>query len=306
MDEFEFIDRIRTQAHRPADSQITIGIGDDAAALKWKPERETIVATDMLMEGVHFDFDIATQVQAGRKALAVNLSDLAAMAAIPRYALVSLAFSAHKESRLAEEVMQGMFDLAKQFDVAIIGGDTNSWNGPCVLSVTVIGEASARGVVTRAGAQVGDAIYVTGDLGGSLSGKHLTFLPRVREALLLHQHLEITSMIDLSDGLASDLRHITHASEVGAIIQQAAIPLSKAVTQLTDGHSSFEHAIGDGEDFELLFTAPEEAVSKLPEQLLSTTTLTKIGEVVAERSLHYQDDRGNILPLPETGWRHRL
>lgn len=303
MDEFDFIDRIKAQAHQLSDPGVILGIGDDAAAIRLNTDRECIVAADMLMEGVHFDFASATAAQVGRKGLAVNLSDLAAMAAVPRYALITIA--AKRGSSQIDEMMQGVLELAKQFDVALIGGDTNAWNGPCVLSVTVIGEATERGTVTRYGAHVGDAIYVTGELGGSQLGKHLTFQPRVKEALLLHQHLEIHSMIDLSDGLASDLKHILQASEVGAILEQDAVPVSAAATQINDTLSDWEHAIGDGEDFELLFTAAEEAVARLPQQLLSTP-LFKIGEIVAGTGVLYRDRLGNQQPLPKSGWHHKL
>jgi len=306
MDEFAFINQIRAQAQLPPGSQVSLGIGDDAAAVRLDATRETLVAADMLMEGVHFDFTSVTAKQAGRKALAVNLSDLAAMAAIPRFALLSVALTSQTDQYFASEILQGFLELAGEFDTALIGGDTNAWSGPCVISVTVIGEATEQGIVKRDGAQVGDAIFVTGELGGSLLGRHLDFTPRVQAALSLHRHINIHAMIDLSDGLASDLPHILGASQVGAILQQDAVPVSESATHLNDTLTPWEHAIGDGEDFELLFTAHEKALDSLPDEILSDIRVTKIGNIIAEKELLYRDQQGELHPLPATGWHHQL
>src|SRR5262249_23631477 len=142
---------------------------------------------------------------------------------------------------------------ADLFQTALAGGDTNSWDGPLVISVTIVGEATGRGPVTRAGARPGDWLLVTGPLGGSILGKHLDFTPRVREAIQLHQAVELHAMIDISDGLAADVHHICEESRCGAILFAEAIPISPEAAKLQDGRPPLEHALSDGEDFELAF-----------------------------------------------------
>ncbi|MDA1017213.1 MAG: thiamine-phosphate kinase, partial [Planctomycetota bacterium] len=182
--EFDFIDWVRQRAAGNPRT-VPLGIGDDAAALRLV-DSETLVATDMLMEGVHFTFPGATPFQAGRKALAVNLSDIAAMAGRPVAAFVAIALPKSRGAAFGREVMDGIQTLADEFHTVIAGGDTNSWSGPLVVSVTVLGSVVGKRYVTRSGAKPGDRLFVTGRLGGSLSGKHLDFTPRIHEALKLH------------------------------------------------------------------------------------------------------------------------
>ncbi|MBX9580877.1 MAG: thiamine-phosphate kinase [Gemmataceae bacterium] len=197
--------------------------------------------------------------------------------------------------------------MADAFNVPLVGGDTNSWAGRLVISVTVFGEATARGPVLRSGARPGDWVMVTGPLGGSIKGHHLTFTPRVREALRLHEVAELHAMADVSDGLAADLNHILEESRCGAVLDADAIPIAPAAAELSreTGRTPLDHALGDGEDFELVFTVPPADGERLVrEQPVPGVRLTKIGECV-EAGL-WLDQGGTRRPLEPTGWVHRL
>ncbi|NDE14781.1 thiamine-monophosphate kinase [bacterium] len=286
MSEWQFIDWIRSRtdaAHKsgPKVDPVILGPGDDAGIVTLQPE--TIAAVDMLMDGVHFELDKIDPALAGRKALAVNLSDIAAMGARPVCALISLALPAKGGLNVGQKMMEGIMKLADEFDVSILGGDTNSWSGPAVISVTVLGEPlPGRPTIKRSGARAGDWVLVTGNLGGSLGSKrHLTFTPRVKEAAFLNTHFELTSMIDLSDGLATDASHIAHESHVAIRLDPAGIPVSPD-TQNGSAAQRLAHAMTDGEDFELMFTAaPEVAREILGKQPLAGVRVTHIGECVA-------------------------
>jgi thiamine-monophosphate kinase len=196
-------------------------------------------------------------------------------------------------------------DVADAFGVALVGGDTNSWDGRLVVSVTVLGEATARGPVTRRGARPGDWLFVTGPLGGSILGHHLDFTPRVREALALHQAVELRAMLDVSDGLAADVNHLCEESGCGAVLFAGAIPISDAARELGrgSGKTPLQHALGDGEDFELVFAvAPEDGVKLLASP--PVTGLVQIGECV-ESGLWLESD-GARHPLAPLGWVHSL
>ncbi len=300
--EFELIDWIRQRV--PAHVQVPLGIGDDAALLKFSRNGEALVTVDMLLEGVHFTLDTATPFQIGWKALGVNLSDIAAMGGRAVAAVVSIALPRGRAWELAQEIQAGIDALAEQFHVCIAGGDTNTWDGPLVISITVMGEPLGNGPVQRGGALPGDWIVVTGNLGGSIAGKHLNFIPRLDEARLLQELTTLHAMIDISDGLAADLHHILDASRVGARIHAERIPISSAAETVTDGKSPLDHALGDGEDFELLFTlAPEDAQALLVNPAC-TTHLTHIGEIVPEPGCELVQADGTSIPLLATGWRH--
>ncbi|GAB4148771.1 MAG: thiamine-phosphate kinase [Planctomycetaceae bacterium] len=302
--EFEYIDWIRQTAKQ--NPFLPIGIGDDTAMLALQNGRQTLLAADMLMEGVHFTLEAVTPRQIGRKALAVNLSDIAAMAGHPRAALVSVAFPQNAAGSLPRKVHKGIEELADQFDVVIAGGDTNSWNGPLVINVAVIGEPAEHGPVLRSGARVGDWIFVTDRLGGSLAGKHFSFTPRVEEALQLAECVDLHAMIDISDGLAADLHHILEESEVGAEIDSAKIPISEAAFSLNDSLSPLQHALQDGEDFELLFTVSEVDGKRLVQQSPLNVSLTQIGNITRETGCFLVEETGRKTDLPALGWKHSL
>lgn len=300
--EFELIDWI--QKRIPAHSQVPVGIGDDAALLKFTRNGESLVTVDMLLEDVHFTLDTATPFQIGWKSLGVNLSDIAAMGGRAVAAVVSIALPRGRAWELAQGVQEGIDALARQFNVCIAGGDTNTWDGPLVISITALGEPLGAGPVCRSGARPGDWILVTGHLGGSIAGKHLNFIPRLEEARLLQEHVKLHAMIDISDGLAADLHHILEESRVGAMIMAAQVPISSAAQAATDGRSPLAHALGDGEDFELLMTLSPADGEKLLAHPIFSTHLTHIGEIVAEPTAVLIHPDGSSVPLLATGWRH--
>lgn len=260
------------------------------------------------MDGTDFHLADAGPYQVGRKAMAVNLSDVAAMAGRPRFAVVAVAFPQQGAGRfsateIAQELHRGLSDMASEFNVVIVGGDTNSWDKPLAISVTLIGESTLKGVVKRSGAKVGDAICVTGSLGGSILGRHLEPKPRVNAALQLNEQYSINAMIDISDGLSVDLHHILEASGCGAELQADSIPIHTDAEMLSQqsGRTPIDHALNDGEDFELLFTLPaNEAIDLINRQPISDITLSLIGHCVAQG---FTMDGVAIVPQ---GWNHAL
>jgi thiamine-monophosphate kinase len=298
--EFEYIAWLR--ARTPADARVRIGPGDDCAALA-PSTFPLLVTTDMLMDGTDFILEEVGPRRAGRKAMAANLSDIAAMAGIPTAAVVSVALP--RGGDMARELYLGLRDVADAFAVALVGGDTNSWDGKLAISVTALGEATRRGPVTRAGAKPGDWLFVTGPLGGSILGHHLDFTPRVREALALHGTVNLHAMIDISDGLAADVNHICTESQCGAVLHADAIPIADDARELsrTSGQSPLQHALGDGEDFELVFAvSPDEGAKLLREP--PVPGLAKIG-VCVESGLWLEEGAARK-PLSPTGWVHEV
>lgn len=303
MAEFDFIERIR---RRVTDRfPVLHGIGDDAAVLS-ETGHPWLVTTDMLMEGTDFTFPETSPELAGRKSLAVNLSDIAAMAGIPTVAFVSIALPQHRGAAFADAFFSGLLSLAEEYEVLLAGGDTNTWQGPLVVNVTLLGHPCGKSPVLRSGAKAGDQIFVTGELGGSIAGHHLTFMPRVQEAQQLANLVDLNAMIDISDGLAADLHHILSASQVGAVIDAAKIPIRDAARTMADDRSPLQHALSDGEDFELLFTVSKSDAIKLQESWPEATRLTCIGEISADRGCLLRDENGNRQELPAWGWEHPL
>jgi len=297
--EFSLIDWFRSQAS--AHDRLSVGIGDDTASLRISDCNRQLVTVDMLLEGVHFRIPDVAAADIGRKALAVNLSDIAAMAGRPTAAVVSVALSRNHGTAFAKEMFTGLKTLADEFDVAIAGGDTNIWDGPSVISVTVLGEVTGSEPVLRSGARSGDWIMTTGSFGGSLLGKHFSFQPRVTEALALHETVALHAMIDVSDGLAADLHHILDESSVGAIIDEQSVPISDAVK---NDKSPIERALGDGEDFELLFTVSDDDGQRLLSNQPFDVKLTKIGVITESNQCQLRNASGRMSDLPPRGWEH--
>lgn len=279
------------------------GIGDDAAVLPYTQKEYLLFTTDAVREGTHFTlskkgfyFKKATPFQIGWKALGVNLSDIAAMGGEPLYAVVALGAPTHFPISFYDELIQGIKECARKFKVAIVGGDTDRTEKLSV-AVSLVGTVEKNRCIFRHGAKVGDLIFVTGTLGGSRKGKHLTFTPRVKEARLLTKHFRIHSMIDLSDGLAKDLTHICQESGVGAMVDGEAIPISKG--------SNLRSALNDGEDFELLFALPpREAKFLLQRKRRLGFRVTEIGKIVPKNKgvrLFYRGKK--TIPL-KGGFRH--
>jgi thiamine-monophosphate kinase len=227
------------------------------------------------------------------------------MAGRPVAAVVSVGLPRTRCGReVAEQLYEGLAALAAKFDTPIVGGDTNSWHGPLVISVTLLGEAADP--VTRAGARPGDWLMVTGALGGSIRGKHLDFTPRVREALALKAHATLHAMIDISDGLAADVNHICEESRCGAVLRARDIPICPAVHELPAGRSPLEHALGDGEDFELAFAVSAADGEKLlRSQPVPGVTLACIGECITGPGLFLEED-GSRRTLPPLGYVHQF
>jgi thiamine-monophosphate kinase len=309
--EFALIDWIRRQEpERPVDSWTRVGIGDDCAILAVGEGTgagcDLLITTDMLMDGRHFHLEQGGPEAVGFKAMGVNLSDIAAMAGIPRAAVVAVALPRANAVEIAHGLHAGMRALADRFAVDLVGGDTNAWDGPLVITVTVLGQATVRGAVRRSGARPGDVILVTGALGGSLAaGRHLKPEPRIAEALAIHRAADIHAMIDLSDGLSSDLGHIlAESGGLGAVLDAVAIPIHPDAHEQTrrDGVSALEHALHDGEDFELCLTVAPEAAERL--LAAHPAPLYRIGEVTDAAGVFLRSPDGHTTPVEPRGFDH--
>ncbi len=269
----------------PKAKAIRQGIGDDAAVFNGSGGKYQLLTIDTLVEDVDFLKDKATPQEIGWKALAINLSDIAAMGGIPKVAVVSLTLSKKTSVQFVKGFYEGLRKLAKQFGVSIVGGDLSS--GPKISSsIAVLGESEKKRTIFRKGAKADDFICVTGRLGGSILGKHLHFTPRVREGEFLARQ-GASAMIDISDGLGQDLDHLMTESNIAFLIDESKVPISQAARKLARGNSKKEmiRAFCDGEDFELLFTiAPQKfrALKKVWSRKFSTP-LTVIGRVVKWR-----------------------
>lgn len=294
--EVALISRMSRRLGRPGPS-VLVGIGDDTAVLKGPGSQRWLFASDMLVEGVHFKRGRILARWIGWKALACNISDIAAMGGLPRYAVVSLGLPARTPVEFVDELYAGLARCAKRFHMAIVGGDTN--RAPMVvIDVAILGEAHASQVVLRSGARIGDQVFVTGRLGGSLtSGRHATFMPRVAQSQWLVRHLKPHAMMDLSDGLASDLWQLARASRVTFRIEERAIPVSRA-------GRTVRHALMDGEDFELVFTVPARLARRAPPEI-GGVLVTRIGQVVARRAgVDMVGTNGRITQIIPEGFKH--
>jgi thiamine-monophosphate kinase len=268
-----------------------------------------LVTTDMLLEGSHFNLAEAGPNRVGRKAMAVNLSDIAAMGGKPIAAFVSLGLPRTPSVsglNLAEELYLGMRAVGDSFNTAIAGGDTNAWTGGLVICVTLLGEPGPQGPILRRGARPADWLLVTGSLGGSILGKHLDFTPRIREGLQLQQHAPIHAMIDISDGLSADVFHICEESGCGGVLFADRVPISAAARSMADDRSPLEHALGDGEDFELAFAVgPDDGERLLKTQPIAGITLAHVGVFVAEPAL-FLEENGVRRRIEPQGYVHSV
>jgi len=270
--EIELIKRL-TKGVR-LDKSVVKGIGDDTAVIKLTQNEYLLFTCDMLVEDTHFKLTKATPFQIGWKALGRNLSDIAAMGGVPRHAVVSIGVNPNIPVSFLEGIYKGIKALANKFKVNIVGGDT-SRASKLVIDISLIGEVKKANLVTRGGARKGDVIFVTGALGGSIKGRHLNFMPRVETAGRLVKDFKINSMIDISDGLILDLWRILDSSRASARIYESTIPVSKDA-------SSFEEAVTQGEDFELLFTMNTKEAKRFMKTALAKmdVPVTLIGEIM--------------------------
>lgn len=307
MKEFELISRL-TQ-NLPSNSSVLVGPGDDCAVLAGGPERDLLFKTDAVVEGIHFTKDTPPE-KVGRKALARCLSDIAAMAGTPDAALITLGLPKGYDVTVVEKVYTGLNALAQEHHVAVVGGETTTSPERMFLSIALLGHIAKGKAVLRSGAKAGDAIFVTGELGGSISAKHLDFEPRLAEARWLAAHFKVHSMIDLSDGLAGDLRHIINASHVGAELGSDTVPISRAAKLAARSSSSAKPALlaalTDGEDFELLFTVAANSAVRLKDawkEKFPKVKLTCIGKITAEPGLRLRDKFG-VRAFRGEGYEH--
>ncbi len=302
--EFSLIEQLKTVVG--GDSRIELGIGDDCAIIPAPSGTDILITTDMLLDGVHFLTSEHSLEQIARKALAVNVSDIAAMAGTPVAAFLSVALPREWKRAQAEALLSACAVAAQEFQVTLAGGDTTTWQGPLALNIALYGEVSTGKAVRRDQARPGDRICVSGPLGGSLLGGQFRFTPRVREAHWLNEHLTIHALIDISDGLIADLTHILQSSGVGAILEADRIPITQAAQNMTDSLTPLEHALCDGEDFELLWTMPEQSW----EQYLACTDcpvqVHPIGRIVAGTGWQLLDSQGNTLDCQTHGYIHSL
>ena len=312
--EFQLIAWIRRQGPEQG-AGVRTGIGDDMAVLQLGGEK-LLITTDMLLEGVHFDLSTATLEQVGYKAMACSLSDCAAMASIPAAAVVSVALTDAMTMKQAQQLQVGLGRAAERYDCPLVGGDTTSWDKPLAINVSMLSRAGGSEPVLRSGARVDDVIMVTGELGGSLAGRHLEFEPRVAEALKLAELADLHAMIDISDGLSSDLDHIAAESKVAAVIEGWKVPISAAARGSSDPLGA---ALSDGEDFELLFCVDRADAEKLLSQWAehSSVQLSSIGRIVSSgedggasptlqgpRIFLQREADGSLESVRPSGWRH--
>jgi len=332
--EFGLIEMLSgTVPEQAAIQQLRVGPGDDAAA--WRGNDATVLATtDTLVQGVHFASlasakpsdskhlpSEATWMELGWKALAINLSDIAAMGGAPRYALAALALPGDTEVDDVVQLYQGMAEMAKQFEVTVVGGNVS--NAPVVvITLTVIGEAHGDGLLTRSAAKVGDLIAVTGYLGSSAGGcrmlsQHLRFdpetmaflrrahlqpWPRIAEGKLLVAH-GVQAAIDISDGLVSDLTHICRASRTEARVNVDQVPLHPLVEAAFE-KEALGFALAGGEDYELLFAASHRRISEAKQE--ASCPITVIGEIIEGEPgrVRLVDKEGKPFPWEQKGWEH--
>lgn len=314
MGEFGLIRRIQEQAGSAA--HLVKGIGDDCAVQRQEPGRELLTSTDLLIEGIHFDRRWISMEQLGRKAVAVNISDIAAMGGVPRSLLLGVACSTKVSDRDLQEFIAGFLAEAQSYSVVLAGGDTSRSPGPLMISVTVLGEVEKGQAICRSGAAPGEAIYVSGTLGGSalalhqlqqgeqpseeLARQHHTPKAQVALGRLLAQRQLATAMLDISDGLLADLGHIAEDSGVGAELQLAALPLCpEFVVALEQNPQLIDLALSGGEDYQLLLTAKEQRLDQQPELaglLTRIGTITQGTEVIVKRAdqTRYRCARGGF------------
>ncbi len=297
MNEFELIAKLTKSL--PTNENVLTGVGDDCAVLDFGGDKLFLFKTDAIVEGIHFTTETPPE-KIGHKALARCLSDIAAMAGTPGAVLVTIGLPKNFDAGFVGKIYGGMSALAKKYGVAIVGGETTTNPERIFISIALLGTVARGKQILRSGAKIGDAIFVTGELGGSILEKHLDFEPRMAEANWLAENFKIHAMIDLSDGLAGDLRHILNASKVGAEILKPAVPISReakvAAKKSSTAKPAFAAALTDGEDFELLFTiASKDAVKLLDawKKKFLKLKLSCIGKIVSAEGITIRDKSGS-------------
>lgn len=302
MRELEFIEWIRSRSNLDP-AAVPVGPGDDCAVVRSGGER-LLVTVDQALDGVHFILAEHGAEAAGRKAMARNLSDVAAMAGDPVAAVASVALPKGFDRPQAEAIYLGLRGMGDEFDCPIVGGDVGMWGGALAISVTILARSGGVGPVLRSGATPGEAICVTGSLGGAWrSRRHLEFIPRIRAGRELASRYRLGAMIDISDGLSTDLAHICKASGVGAQIHAEDVPTNSDAAQ--DSAGRLAAALGDGEDYELLFTLPCDEAEFLGQDQPLDVRVWRIGTVVAGSEMLLVAADGTEEKLTPRGWEHK-
>ena len=300
--ERRFIRQIQQLPVRPP---VRVGIGDDGAVLDCRQDSIQVVVTDMLIDQVHFDVSTMSGYDIGYKCVAVNLSDLAAMAATPTAAFISLALpqNLRDDSEFLDRFYRGVDDVSAQYEFTIAGGDTNRIDGRLVVNVCLTGVPMVGDPVLRSGAKIGDLLVVTGPLGGSLfSGRHLKPIPRFAQAQWAIENLQLHAMMDISDGLALDLHRLLEESSVGAVLLENQIPIHDDVAGQLNQSQRVQHALSDGEDFELLMAV---GADSFPASFPPEMNFTVVGKVVEyQLGVRLQKPDGEFIALPEAGFQH--
>lgn len=266
--EFKLIERLRRSIK--LSSRVIRGIGDDASVLKYRRDKHLLFTTDMLVEERHFHRRSGGYL-IGRKAVCCSISDIAAMGGLPRWAVISLGVPGRLPLKFIDDLYRGIRNVSEKFRIDLVGGDTVG-SREIIINIAMLGEVEKKNLALRSGARQGDWIFTTGAFGGSLKGRHLRFTPRLEEARFLVRNFKVNSMIDVSDGLIADLWHILESSRTGALIYEEDIPVSKNA-------KTFDSAIKEGEDFELVFTMPESHGHRLTKKWPFNVRLSKIGRI---------------------------
>ena len=280
-----------------------IGIGDDMAWMNF-PQGSALITTDMLLEGTHFDLSSCSLEQVGYKAMAVSLSDCAAMASLPFAAVAAVALPKGFGSQELKELHKGIIRAGKAFGCALVGGDITSWsdnNSKLAVNITMLSKPAIAEPIQRSTAKVGDVICVTGFLGGSLAGRHLDFVPRVKEAIRLTEIAKINSMMDISDGISTDLTHLCRLSCVGARLFAKDIPISQAAMH---NENPLISALCDGEDFELLFTLSAEQFEILAAKWNLDVPIKSVGIITDSSDIAIEYEDGKVEQLKPKGYDH--
>ncbi len=286
--------------------QVAVGIGDDAAVLDIPAGHQLIATTDTIVDGVDFLADQHPLAHVGYKALAVNLSDIAAMGAQATSALVTLSLPSRDATQTAAALYEGILECAKQFQVAIAGGDLSVYNGPLSISVTMHGIVPRGRAWLRSGAREGDLVVLTGPVGGSLLGRHLKPMPRLDLPVLFQQAgIEVHAAIDISDGLSLDLDRLCASSGVGAELDLSKVPVhpdAQSRAEREQLQSALQHALGDGEDFELILAMTPDDLQKVA-RLYPQLKLHCIGSFVSRTGL-WTNQGPTLKRLTPSGYIH--
>ena len=304
------------------------GIGEDAAALNVSEQKILLTTCDLLLEDIHFNLSLTDSYHLGRKSLAVNLSDIAAMGGTPRFFLVSLAIPSHISVEFIDDLYRGIMEMAGEFNTQLVGGDTNASPDKLMIDITLLGEVDPDHLLKRSGTQVGDSIFVTGTLGDSALGffalerdnnlneplsintltlRHISPYPRIKEGKVIAENHLASAMIDISDGLLADLNQILTLNKLGATVWTSQIPLSNDFKQfqIKQEHNKLDFALKGGEDYELLFTSSktkEKDIYGLSQKI--KVPITKIGEINSSGKLVALDQNQKLYHIDDTGYDH--